>query len=70
MRLLAARSHFQALSELTGLLTRHRELTWDLTKHEITDRYTGQVLGCLWAIGHPLVLMGIYIFIFAFVFKL
>jgi len=70
MRLLAARSHFQALSELTGLLTRHRELTWELTKREITDRYTGQVLGYLWAIGHPLVLMGIYIFIFAFVFKL
>ena len=52
------------------LLTRHRELTLHLARREITDRYLGQVFGSLWAIGHPLVLIGVYVFIFGFVFRL
>jgi lipopolysaccharide transport system permease protein len=40
-----------------------------MSKREITDRYLGQVFGAFWAIGHPLVLMGVYIFIFVVVFK-
>lgn len=51
-----------------GLLTRYRHLTWELTRREITDRYSGQVLGPLWAIGHPLLLMSIYVFLFTYVF--
>ena len=61
--------HLQAVSEIILLLTRHRELTLEMTKREITDRYLGQVFGALWAIGHPLVLMGVYVFLFAFVLK-
>lgn len=56
--------------ELIDLLTRHRLLTWEMAKREITDRYAGQAFGVLWAIGHPLFLMGIYVFVFGFVFKL
>ena len=41
-----------------------------MTRREISDRYAGQVLGMFWAVGHPLVLMGIYVFIFAYVFKM
>jgi lipopolysaccharide transport system permease protein len=63
------RGHFQAFSEIISLLTRHRQLTWEMTKREITDRYSGQMLGTFWAIGHPLILMAVYVFIFAVVFK-
>jgi lipopolysaccharide transport system permease protein len=49
--------------------TRYRQLTWEMTRREISDRYAGQALGTFWAVGHPLAQMGVYIFVFAFVFK-
>ena len=67
---LSARTHFHAFREVIGLLTRHRQLTWEMTRREISDRYAGQVLGAFWAIGHPLALMGIYLFIFGCVFRM
>lgn len=68
--LLSPRNYLQAFTEVVHLLTRHRELTWVMTKRELSERYSGQTLGILWSIIHPLVLMGIYIFLFAFVFKI
>jgi lipopolysaccharide transport system permease protein len=67
--LVSPRHHFQAIVEIFSLLTKHRQLTWEMTKREITDRYPGQVFGVLWVIVHPLLLMAVYVFIFAFVFK-
>jgi lipopolysaccharide transport system permease protein len=68
--LLKPSTHFQAFSEIISLLTRHRQLTWEMTKREISERYAGQVFGLFWTIAHPMMLMGIYVFIFAFVFKM
>jgi lipopolysaccharide transport system permease protein len=62
--------HFVAFRELITLLTKHRELTWEMTKREIGERYAGQMLGLFWTVGHPLVMMGVFVFIFAIVFKL
>jgi lipopolysaccharide transport system permease protein len=59
----------QAFREVFALLSRHRQLTWEMAKREIAERYTGQLFGAFWAIGHPLVLMLVYVFVFAFVFK-
>lgn len=70
MSLIKPRRHFQAVREILSLLTRHRDLTLELTRREITERYAGQVLGAFWAVGHPLALMGIYVLIFNFVFKI
>lgn len=64
-----AKGHFQAFTELIPLLLRHRVLTLEMARREIFDKYSGQVLGAYWAIGHPLFLMGLYAFIFSFVFK-
>lgn len=47
----------------------NRGLTWELVKREIGERYAGQMLGTFWVIGHPLILMGVYVFIFSFVLK-
>ncbi len=63
------RGHWRAFSEMAALLTRHRRLSLEMARREISERYSGQVLGVFWAIGHPLALMAIYIFIFGFVFK-
>jgi lipopolysaccharide transport system permease protein len=58
------------LGSVAGTLWRHRRLAWEFARREFHDRYAGQVLGRIWALGHPLVLMSIYVFLFAFVLKL
>jgi len=67
--MLNPRINIQAFQELLSLLTKHRLLTVTLARREFTDRYAGQVFGIFWAIGHPLTLMLVYIFIFNIVFK-
>jgi lipopolysaccharide transport system permease protein len=62
-------AQWDACREVIGLLTRHRQLTFELARRELTERHSGQVLGVAWAIAHPLVLMGIYLFVFAVVFR-
>jgi lipopolysaccharide transport system permease protein len=55
--------------QLYVLVTRHRQLTWEMARREVSDRYAGHVLGVLWSFAHPLILMGVYLFIFGFVFR-
>ena len=62
------RSNFQAFSELTLLLTRHKMLTYELARREIMDRYAGQFFGVFWTFVHPLVVILVYVFLFNFVF--
>jgi len=40
-----------------------------MAKREIRDRYAGQSLGSVWAIFHPIFQIALYVFVFAFVFK-
>lgn len=63
------KENIQAFREIILLLTRHRQLSIEMAKREITDRYAGQIFGIFWAIWHPLVLMLVYAFIFGAVFK-
>jgi len=51
-------------------LYRNRVLTLTLARREVTDRYTRQILGSVWAVGHPLIHVLVYIFIFQVVLKL
>lgn len=60
----------RALVHLAGVMRQYRHLTWELTKREIRDRYAGQMLGLVWTVGHPLCLMGIYVIVFAFIFRI
>jgi lipopolysaccharide transport system permease protein len=57
-----------ALRQVWSLLGQHHRLIIEMTRRELRDRYAGQVLGATWAIGHPLFLMALYVFLFAFVF--
>ena len=63
------RGHLDAFRELFLLLGRHRQVTVEMAKRELTDRYLGQVFGAFWLVGHPLIFLSVYLFIFVFVFK-
>jgi len=62
--------NLQPFREVFRLLTTYKTLTWEMAKREITDRYQGQFFGLFWAVIHPLVLIGVYIFVFVIVFKI
>jgi lipopolysaccharide transport system permease protein len=50
-------------------LWRHRELVWQLTRREVLGRYRGSLLGVAWAIGNPLLMLGVYTLVFGFIFR-
>jgi ABC-2 type transport system permease protein len=49
-------------------LTRYRHALWLLTKRDLRVRYSTSALGYVWSILDPLVMAGIYWFVFAVVF--
>ena len=55
--------------ELAGTLRRYRALTVEMARRELTEQYAGQAFGKIWVIVHPLFLIGLYVFVFAVVFK-
>ena len=61
--------YFRAIQEVLRILADNKQLLVEMTRREVIDRYAGQVFGALWTIGHPLALMAVYVFVFAFVFK-
>ena len=67
--LLRPRAYCDSFAAAWRLALRHRELLWELQKRDLSDRYVGSVLGALWSIVHPLLLMAVYVAVFGFVFK-
>jgi lipopolysaccharide transport system permease protein len=55
---------------LRSVALRHRELVFELARREIAERHAGSLLGIAWAVFTPLVTMGIYVGLFAFVFPI
>lgn len=47
----------------------HRVLIKQLTKREIAKRYRGSVLGLVWAMAYPILILAIYTFVFRVIFK-
>jgi lipopolysaccharide transport system permease protein len=64
-----AKGHLRASFEIGSLLWRHRDLTFEMARRELSDRYAGQAFGLSWAVAHPVFMIGLYVFIFAVVFK-
>ena len=48
----------------------HRSLLRALVMRDIKSRYTGSLAGMLWALLHPLALLGVYAVVFAHVFQI
>jgi len=47
----------------------HRELLHQFVRREILGRYRGSHLGILWSLVNPLMMLGIYTFVFSTIFK-
>jgi len=47
----------------------NRQLIWQMTKREVIGRYRGSVLGLAWSFFHPLIMLGVYSFVFSVVFQ-
>ena len=47
---------------------RHRDLLWQFTLRDIQLRHRGSFLGMLWAVLTPLLMMGLYYFVFGLIF--
>ena len=50
-------------------LIRYRELFSSLFRRDLRAKYKGSVLGLLWTLLHPLVLMAVYLFVFSFLWR-
>lgn len=57
------------LRDVLRICRKHTDLIWAMARREIADRYAGQALGMFWAFCHPIFLVGLYVFVFAFVFR-
>jgi ABC-type polysaccharide/polyol phosphate export permease len=55
--------------ESTFRLVRYRGLLATLVQRELKARYRGSVLGFLWSLVTPLVLLAVYTFVFSFIFR-
>ena len=58
----------RGLSFVTSLV-RNRELWWRLSEREVIGRYRGSILGWGWSLLTPLMMLGVYTFVFSTVFK-
>jgi lipopolysaccharide transport system permease protein len=47
----------------------HRHLIWEMSKREVVGRYRGSAIGLVWSFLNPLVMLLVYTFVFAVVFK-
>ena len=52
-----------------GSIYRNRELLGRLAIQNIQTRYRGSILGPLWMLATPLVLLTVYTFVFSVIFK-
>jgi lipopolysaccharide transport system permease protein len=61
-----------SMAPFGGLATawRKRDLVLQLVKREVLGRYRGSMLGIGWSLVHPIVMLAIYTFVFAFVFRI
>jgi lipopolysaccharide transport system permease protein len=69
LKILHPRANTLAFSELSALSWRHKELVWEMTRRDILERYAGQVLGGVWAVANPLLIMAVYVFAFTVLFQ-
>lgn len=53
---------------LSGLF-QHRDLLWELVKRDFIGRYKGSMLGVVWSLFNPLLMLAIYTVVFSVAFK-
>lgn len=59
---------FQAIRSLTLSLWQQRRLVWQFTKRQVELRHKGSHLGLAWSFLSPLLMLGLYVLVFGFIF--
>ncbi len=47
----------------------HRHLVWEFLRRDLQARYVGSAMGFFWSVINPLILLGIYTFVFGIIFR-
>jgi lipopolysaccharide transport system permease protein len=55
--------------QLLASLVKNRQLMFDLARRDAVGRYKGSMLGILWSLLTPLLMLSVYTFVFSGVFK-
>lgn len=63
-------SLYHRVKKTLNVLAANRQIIAEMAKRDVLDRYSGQSFAVLWPLIHPIFMMGVYVFIFAVVFKL
>lgn len=58
-----------ATPPVAARLLEHRPLFENLVRREVRQRYKGSVIGVLWTLINPIVLVGVYSLVFRYLFK-
>jgi lipopolysaccharide transport system permease protein len=56
------------LAPFLAELWQHRELLWQFTQRNVELRHKGSHLGLIWSFASPLLMLGLYVFVFGFIF--
>lgn len=48
---------------------RNRHLIWEMTKRDVVGRYRGSLLGMLWSLVQPLLMLAVYTYVFGVVLE-
>jgi len=57
-------------SSLLTNFARKRDLWWQFTVRAVELRHRGSYLGIIWAVLNPLLMLGLYMLVFGFIFKI
>lgn len=63
------RQHAADLQSMAKSLLANRKLIFQLTRREVIGRYRGSILGLAWSFFNPFLMLAVYTFVFAVVFK-
>ncbi len=69
LRLFAPIPYIRASVNMIRHIIRHKSLLWNQSRRYVRDKYVGQVLGLFWAFINPMLMIGVYLFAFVFVFR-
>ena len=56
--------------EMGASLWRNRALILDLVRRDVVGRYRGSMMGILWSLFHPILMLTVYTFVFSVVLNM
>lgn len=68
LNIISLRSNLLAITRAAAAIYNYRRLCAEMLSRDLGSQYKGQALGTIWVVAHPMLLIAVYIFVFAFVF--